>query len=118
MRDVTVQGLGMTPEQKLARALEEMLPYAESRLEDMSEDARTTNPEHRAEARRLYANALLKYRRARKALHAHWDAGFDSSRAVAAMLDLKPKTCDTCEAEGCDWRDDDYNTDGDCLAEK
>ena len=29
-----------------------------------------------------------------------------------------PLTCDTCAAEGCPWRGDAYNTNGDCLAEK
>lgn len=56
----------------LAQALEDVLPYVESRLEDMAEDAETTNPEHRAEARRLYARALLKYRRAQLMLRREW----------------------------------------------
>lgn len=32
--------------------------------------------------------------------------------------DVAVKTCDTCPAESCEYRGDDYNTEGDCLAEK
>lgn len=66
----------------LAQALEDVLPYVESRLEDMAEDAETTNPEHRAEARRLYARAILSYRRAQRMLRREWDARMNAKEAA------------------------------------
>lgn len=64
----------MSIDRDLMRSLEAVLPYAESRLEDMHETAHGCRAEHRADARREYARALWAFRRARRALHAAWDA--------------------------------------------
>jgi len=84
----------------LAQALEDVLPYVESRLEDMAEDAETTNPEHRAEARRLYARALLRYRRAQRMLRREWDARIEARmlRRLRAQVLAEDRGC-SCSGE-------------------
>lgn len=60
----------------LATSLREMLSYAESRLEDMEENAIGAPPHHRVEARRLYRQAVIRFTYARRAL-----AKFDAESA-------------------------------------
>lgn len=64
----------MSIDKDLMRSLEAILPYAESRLEDMHETVHGCRVEHRSDARREYARALWAFRRARHALRAALDA--------------------------------------------
>lgn len=71
-----------TTKRSLAQALEDVLPYVESRLEDMRESAYGARPEHRVEARHYYARALVRFRAAERALRLAWREEIEKEKGV------------------------------------